>query len=64
MMNKSTAVRVAAMVKRAVQHGVRVFTEAKMRRIQHELEFHRSLLDYHRNHNLPLLGQEDRLSRF
>ena len=55
----SLALKAAANVKRMIQRFVRALMEAKMRRIQHEIEFHRRLNDHRRAIGLPSLSQED-----
>ena len=55
----SLAVKAALNAKRIVQRFVRVLMEAKMRRLEHEIEFHRRLNDHRRAVGLPPLSQED-----
>ena len=55
----SLAVKTAMNAKRIVQGFVRALMKAKMRRIQHEIEFHRRLNDPRRAIGLPPLSQED-----
>lgn len=55
----SFALKAAVNVKRTIQRFVRAFTEAKVRRIQHEIEFYRRLNDHRRTVGLPPLSQED-----
>ena len=49
----------AVNAKRIVQRFVRMLMDARIRRIQHEIEFHHRLNDHRRAIGLPPLSQED-----
>jgi len=55
--------RVASKAKMIAQRWVRALMDARMRKIQHEIEFHRRLHSYRRLHDMPALTHEDRLGR-
>ena len=55
----SLVVKTAVNAKRIVQRFVRALMDAKIRRIQHEIEFHRRLNDHRRAIGLPPLSQDD-----
>lgn len=55
----SLAVKTGMNAKRIVQRLVRVLMDAKIRRIQHEIEFHRRLNDHRRAIGLSPLSQDD-----
>ena len=59
----SFALKAAVNAKRLIRRFVRALMEAKMRGIQHEIEFHRRLNDHRRAIGLTSLSREDFRSR-
>lgn len=55
----SLAVKTAVNVKQIVQRFVRALMDAKIRTIQHEIEFHRRLNDHRRAIGLAPLSHDD-----
>ena len=52
----SLAFKAAVKVKRLFQRFVQAVMDARMRKIRHEIEFHRRLNDYRRANNMPPLS--------
>ena len=55
----SLAIKTAVNTKRIVSRFVRALMDARVRRIQHEIEFNRRLNDHRRAIGLPPVSQED-----
>lgn len=53
-----TAYRLATSAKRYVLHAFHAVVEARMRRAQHEVEFHRSFDAYREGKGIPPLSED------
>jgi hypothetical protein len=54
----SGATRLAAKAKRLVLRSIRAVMEARMRRIQYELQFRRSFNAYRKGKDIPALNED------
>jgi hypothetical protein len=58
------AVKAFVTVKKVLGRCVCALAEARMRRIQHEIEFQRRINDYRRANGMPPLAEKDLRGRF